>query len=245
MSLLKHIEEHRITSECELFGIEVNNIEREIKGIIDCVYDKKECDIDFAFFDIKGTVLLSGITGVGKTSVMKNCMSYALEKYNVDCYELLTPDIISSELGKATQNMSEALKEFAALDRGILFIDELDRFCINRNSDELSELKRMLIEIMLFLERLNMKDGKVVLACTNVIEQIDEALLRRFTISKIINKPTYSDLLNFANVCMEKAGYSEKVSCIPSGIETFDDIKKTFRDLLLRHIDVLKFFNVG
>ena len=37
----------------------------------------------------------------------------------------------------------------------LLFLDEIDRLCVNRqNSNEISELKRMLIELMQFLDKM-------------------------------------------------------------------------------------------
>lgn len=241
MELLRRIEEEKISSTCELFGSDINDIEKEIKGLIDFTYNTVDNTIDFDFFDIRGTVLLYGSPGLGKTSVMKNCMAYALERYSVDCYELLTTDIVESELGKTTKNLSEALKEFERLDKGILFIDELDRLCVDRMSDEISELKRMLIELMFYFDNLKIKDKKVLLSCTNVVDQIDKAFLRRFSILEEINKPTVDDLLDFVNICMEKASFSGKIYSLPSEILTFDDVKRTFRNAILQHKDISDF----
>lgn len=240
--MLRRIDENRITVY-ELVGNEINYAEEKIKGLIDIAFNGSQSEIDYDFFDIRGTVLLYGISGIGKTSAMNNCMSYALDKYGADCYELLTSDIVESELGKSTQNLTEAIHEFESLHRGILFIDELDRFCVNRKSNELSELKRMLIELMQFFDRQRPANGKIVLCCTNVKEQIDEALIRRFSICEEIHNPTKEELIRFANICMEKARFAGTVDdFIIQGIQTFDEIKRIFRNSILEHTDVSKSF---
>ena len=59
-----------------------------------------------------------------------NCIFYCLEKYGVEAYTFDTSEIIVSNLGESTKNLHEELERFAMLERGILFIDELDRLCI-------------------------------------------------------------------------------------------------------------------
>ena len=108
-------------------------------------------------------------------------------------------------------------------------------------SDEISELKRMLIELMFYFDNLKIKDKKVLLSCTNVVDQIDKAFLRRFSILEEINKPTVDDLLDFVNICMEKASFSGKIYSLPSEILTFDDVKRTFRNAILQHKDISDF----
>lgn len=229
----------------ELMGDNIRKIEEEVRGLIDISMSNNSNASLYDFFDIKGTVLLYGIPGTGKTSIMHNCMSYALKTYDADCYELFTSSIIESELGKATKNLAVVLHEFEEKKKGILFIDEMDRLCVKRESDEISELKRMLVELMQFFDRLKLVDKKVVLCCTNVIEQIDSALLRRFTICEEIGRPSSTDLVKFASVCMEKAGYEGKITGICNdSIKTFDDIKKVFRKSLLLHADIKDSFEV-
>ena len=80
----------------------------------------------------------------------------ALDKYGIEAYTIDTPEVIVSNLGESTQNIYKELDEFASLNEGILFIDEIDRLCVNRNNkDEVSELKRVLIEIMKFMDEIH------------------------------------------------------------------------------------------
>ncbi|MCR5661159.1 MAG: ATP-binding protein [bacterium] len=231
--MLRRIDEKEIL-KTDLIGDDINNIEDKIKKLIDLILGESQKEIDLNFFDIKGTVLLYGLPGIGKTSVINNCISHALINYGADCYNLPTTDIIESNLGQATKNLANAIKEFENYATGILFIDELDRLCVNRNSDEVSELKRMLIELMQFFDRLKYDNKKLVLCCTNVKEQIDEALIRRFSICEELHIPREEELLKFANICMKSAGFSQTIQKIKGKeIKTFDQIKKIFRNIIL------------
>lgn len=235
MSSLRRIEEGKI-QHSQLEGKVVNDIENLIKNLIDIVLFEKKEDVDLDFFDIKGTVLLYGKPGIGKTSIMKNCMEYALAK-GVDCYELLIPEIIESHLGQSTKNLVDSLCEFESKAQGILFIDELDRLCINRKSDEVSELKRMLIETMSFFDRMRSTDNKCILCCTNAIEQIDNALIRRFTVCEEISLPPKNELVKYANRCLGLSPFKEKgiiTEILEDSMDnTFDSVKSKFRKAIL------------
>lgn len=137
-----------------MIGKNSNDTIRQITRMMDLVYGSKTfSNIDLSFFDINGSVLLYGIPGVGKTTIVMNCINYALDKYGIEAYTIDTPEVIVSNLGESTQNIYIELDEFASLNEGILFIDEIDRLCVNRhNKDEVSELKRVLIEIMKFMD---------------------------------------------------------------------------------------------
>ncbi len=117
--MIRRIEEDRILSR-KLIGSRANEIENEIKEIIDISFSGGPTKADYDFFDIRGSALIYGIPGIGKTSIMNNCMRYALEEYGVDCYELVPSEIIDSLLGKASQNLLEALQEFECKERGIV-----------------------------------------------------------------------------------------------------------------------------
>lgn len=90
-----------------------------------------------------------GIPGTVKTSIVNDLLTYSLEKYQVDSYTFLTTDIIEADLGKTVSNFREQIDEFGKKKQGILFVDEIDKFCVNRNnSEEISEMKRLLIEFL-------------------------------------------------------------------------------------------------
>ena len=225
--------------ETELFGKNVLAVYNEICNLIDIIYGKNEYDdIDWDFFDIKGTVLLYGIPGGGKTTLIKNCLNRALNLYGTESYYIETSNIIRSNLGESTSRMNRALQEFHEKEEGILFIDEIDKVCVNRkNIDEISELKRMLIELMAGIDRLNMSSKKIIIGCTNVFEQLDEALIRRFTICREIKEPSYEEKVNFFRLCMGKCGKIvgnvQEYNELLKNLKTMDSIKQLFRDSIL------------
>ena len=50
----------------------------------------------------------------------------------------------------------------------------------------------------------------MIIACTNVIEQIDTALIRRFSIKKEITNPSSEEKEQFILLCMEKCRLEKK-----------------------------------
>lgn len=220
-----------------MIGKNSNDTIRQITRMMDLVYGSKTfSNIDLSFFDVNGSVLLYGIPGVGKTTIVMNCINYALDKYGIEAYTIDTPEVIVSNLGESTQNIYKELDEFASLNEGILFIDEIDRLCVNRNNkDEVSELKRVLIEIMKFMDENTLLSKKMIIACTNVIEQIDTALIRRFSIKKEITNPSSEEKEQFILLCMEKCGLEKKPvkKELLEKYITMDDIKNDFRDAIL------------
>ncbi len=226
------------TKSITIYGEYPNRVLSRMKKLVDIVYGNKRYAIDYDFFDIKGTVLLYGVPGTGKTSMVKNVISYALEKYMVDAYSFLTTDIIEADLGKTVSNFRYQIDEFKEKDLGILFIDEIDKFCVNRsNSEEVSEMKRLLVEMMSYIDSIDISCGKMIIGCTNVIEQLDDALIRRFCICEDIILPADDEKKEYAKLCIEKMGLNTTEQMPDLDLihewKTFDDIKKHFREKVL------------
>lgn len=221
-----------------MIGSGSNDTINQIKRMVDLIYGgKKFGKIDLDFFNINGSILLYGIPGIGKTTIAMNGIYYCLKNYGIEAYSFTTSEIIVSNLGEATQNLHNELEKFLDLKEGILFIDEIDRICINRNDrDEISELKRMLIELMTFFDSNLLESRKLVIACTNVIDQLDPALIRRFSIVKKIEIPNMDDKRQYALLCLEKCGIKGRIvkDDILEKYNTMDQIKRDFREAILK-----------
>ena len=231
------LEENQIKNT-PMIGSEYHQIANKITRLIDFIYDEGQGGVDWSFFDINGSVLLYGIPGVGKTTLAMNCIDYALTTYGVDSYTIETSEIIVSNLGESTRNLYEELNHFAKLDQGILFIDELDRICVSRNNiGDVSELKRMLIELMRFLDSMTLTSRKLIFACTNVIDQIDPALIRRFSLKHEFHVPSMDEKREFMQLCMEKCGLNRQNIKTPilEKYQTMDDIKSAFRNAIFNN----------
>lgn len=245
--MLRRFEEQELY-EMKLIGVGCEDAAKAIKHLIDIIFeeDKENNNINYDFFDVKGTVLLHGIAGGGKTTIARNCMCYALNRYGVESYSVNVPDIIVSGLGESVKNLSDALEEFDTLEEGILFIDEIDKFFVNRESvSEISELKRLLIQFMSYIDRLSVNRKKLLIGCTNIYDQIDTALRRRFSVNEEITIPENNDKNTFFAICMQEIGVESdgiKLSETYLGnFKTMDSIKALFRRHILDHtLDELK-----
>lgn len=228
--------------ETPLIGQSSEKAYIRIKNLIDIVFSSTESNQkspNYDFFDIKGTILLYGDTGVGKTTISRNCMAYALDKYSVDCYEINIADIIVSELGETVRNMHEILEELNNKEYAILFIDEIDKLFISRETPgELSEMKRLLIEFMQYIDTLSAADKKIIIGCTNVYDSLDAALKRRFAIKEEIKNPSEIEKNEFFNICIKKTGIDfpnniRLTSAFLGKFKNMDSIKSFFRDGIL------------
>ena len=228
--------------EIQLIGRSCKNADARIKKLIDIIFSTAESNQqrpNYEFFDIRGTVLLYGDSGVGKTTLSKNCMAYALDTYSVDSYEINAADIIVSELGETVRNMNEVLEELRNKERAILFIDEIDKLFISRETPgELSEMKRLVIEFMGYIDTLTVADKKLIIGCTNVYDSIDPALKRRFAITEEITNPSEDEKNEFFNICMNKLGMElpddmRLASTYLVKFKNMDSIKSIFRDSIL------------
>ena len=231
-----------ILHETLLVGQSCEKAAIRIKKLIDIVFSPAESNLqkpNYDFFDIRGTVLLYGDTGVGKTTLSKNCMSYALDTYSVDSYEIHVADIIVSELGETVRNMSDVIDELSRKKYAILFIDEIDKMFINRETPgEISEMKRLLIEFMSFIDTLTVEDKKIIIGCTNVYDSLDDAFKRRFAITEKIDIPSAEEKNEFFNICIKKLGMNlpgdlQLDSEYLGKFKNMDAIKSLFRDSIL------------
>ena len=166
-------------------------------------------------------------------------MFYALDTYSVDSYEINIADIIVSELGGTVRNMNDALEEFRNKKCGILFFDEIDKMFISRETPgELSEMKRLLITFMGYIDTLTVTDKKIIIGCTNVYDTLDAALKRRFAITEEITNPSEIEKNEFFNICAKKSRMDlpNDFRLNPLYLDSFknmDSIKSLFRRSIL------------
>lgn len=133
----------------------------------------KEMKIDY-----RNSTLLYGESGTGKTTFGRYVA------YNFDlpfCYIKFSA-LVDSCMGCTSKNISKAFA-FAKSNSCVLMLDELDAVCTNRSdsgSSAAEEMNRVTITIMQELDQL--PNDVVLLAATNRIDTIDDAVLRRFSI---------------------------------------------------------------
>lgn len=95
--------------------------------------------------------------------------------------------IVSSKLGETSKNLTKIFKR-AAEEKSVIFFDEFDSLGKIRDYDQdHGEMKRV-VNTMLQLFDFFSKDC-IIIAATNQIQMIDEALLRRFDITIKLDYP--------------------------------------------------------
>ena len=146
---------------------------------------------------VANKILLFGKTGCGKTMTAK-AIAKALNK-NIFIINLAS--IVSSKLGETSKNVQSIFKE-ANYENSVLFFDEFDSLGQIRDYDnkDSSEMKRVVNAILQLID--NFPKNSVLIAATNQIQMIDEALVRRFELklefespSKALLEEYYSKLL--------------------------------------------------
>jgi SpoVK/Ycf46/Vps4 family AAA+-type ATPase len=124
---------------------------------------------------VANKIFLYGKTGCGKTMTAK-AIAKELDK-KIFIVNLST--IVSSKLGETARNINNIFKE-ANYENSVLFFDEFDSLGQVRDYDnkDSSEMKRVVNALLQLID--NFPRNAILIAATNQIQMIDEALLRRF-----------------------------------------------------------------
>lgn len=133
-------------------------------------------------------ILLYGPPGCGKTLIAKAIANQVKAHF----ISIKGPELISKWHGQSEENLRNVFDEARKLQPAIIFFDELDSIAQRRSSEESLRLDAKFVNQLLTLMD-GMEDyGNVrVIATTNRVELIDEALLRpgRFDYHIQVNKP--------------------------------------------------------
>lgn len=157
---------------------------------------------------ISNKLLLYGPSGCGKTLT-----SYVIAgELKRMMYVVNLGAIVSSKLGETSKNLSKLFRR-AAEENCIIFLDEFDSIGKVRDYDQdHGEMKRVvntLLQLFDFLPK-----ETIVIAATNQIQMIDDALKRRFDLTLELNVPNQKEIKALIKLTLEKANVK------------FDDKKK-------------------
>lgn len=133
---------------------------------------------------ISNKILLYGDSGCGKTMTAKVIANHLNKKLMI--VNLAT--IISSKLGETAKNLDQLFKE-SQYESMVLLLDEFDSLGQIRDYDnkDNSEMKRVVNAIIQLMDYFPQKS--ILIAATNQIHMIDEALKRRFEWQIAYEKP--------------------------------------------------------
>ena len=121
--------------------------------------------------------LFSGPSGTGKTLAAE----VVAGELGLDLYKVDLSSVVSKYIGETEQNLERIFQAAAAGDL-VLFFDEADALFGKRSDVGDAHDRYANIEVAYLLQRLETYDGLVVLA-TNLQRNIDEAFLRRISVS--------------------------------------------------------------
>lgn len=133
------------------------------------------------------TLLLYGPPGTGKTQIARTMANQA----GVNFIARSTADLKGQYLGHAAGRISQTFETARASSPSILFIDEIDALASSRgeNNDQLQA--EAVTQLLQELDGVTSKSGYVlVVAATNLLNQLDSAILSRFSQKLEIPLPT-------------------------------------------------------
>ena len=151
-------------------------------------------------------ILLFGPPGTGKTFTATAIAG----ELRLPLFVVRLETLFSRFLGEAAQKIRQLFDHIAQV-RGVYFFDEFDAVGSCRGmSNDVGEVRRILNSILTFMEEPNSTDS-LVLAATNHIEILDEALARRFDEIIEYTQPDISTARQILKQQLGKFGFEKHV----------------------------------
>jgi SpoVK/Ycf46/Vps4 family AAA+-type ATPase len=141
---------------------------------------------------VANKLFMYGKSGCGKTMTAKAIAN----KLGKKLYTIDLSSIVSSRLGETAKNLSSLFKNVEH-KQAVLFFDEFDSLGSIRDYDnnDSSEMKRVVNSIIQLID--SFPSHAILIAATNQIQLIDEALLRRFDLQLEFKTPPKAVLDTF------------------------------------------------
>lgn len=143
------------------------------KELIETQLERKEELQAIGAQPIKG-VIFTGPPGTGKTHLARVIAHVSKAKF----YLVSGPSIVSKYVGDSEETLRRLFETAAKDERAIIFFDEIDSIAAKRSNDLNGESKRVVAQLLTLLDGFEASSNVVVIAATNRIEDVDEALLR-------------------------------------------------------------------
>ena len=179
--------QHSTVNFSDVAGVE--GVKEELEEIIDFLrYPAKYREFDIRL--PKG-VLLVGPPGVGKTLIAKAVAGEA----DVPFFYQSAASFVQIYVGMGAKRVSELFIKAKEMAPSIIFIDEIDAVGKSRGGHNNEEREATLNQLLTEMDGFEESSGVMVIAATNKIEVLDEALLRagRFDRRVHIGLPNFEE----------------------------------------------------
>jgi SpoVK/Ycf46/Vps4 family AAA+-type ATPase len=176
-----------------------------------------------AYLASKGIRRRNKLLFVGPPGCGKSFTAQAIaNELGLPHYTVRFDAVIGAYLGQTAIHLRELFR-FASNSPSVLLFDEIDALAKQRgNPLDVGELDRIVIALMQELEFLETQG--IVIATSNLPENLDRALWRRFDLILRFPKPTNRELGNYAKRVRAKFGL--KTRSMKTGATTYADAEK-------------------
>jgi len=132
-------------------------------------------------------VILHGPPGTGKTLLARAVATESEASF----FSIAGPEIMGSHYGESEQRLRDIFQEAGQRAPSIIFIDEIDSIAPKRDEARGEVERRIVAQLLALMDGLEPRQNVVVIAATNRIDAIDEALRRpgRFDREIVIGVP--------------------------------------------------------
>lgn len=219
-----------------LWGMEdvIEEIEKSIKNLL--MNPKLVAEYNVS---MNAGLLLYGPPGTGKTELARA----VAEHLGVYFMALKSSDLVSTLVGGTEQNITEMFKEARQHAPSILFIDEIDAIGTQRGSSHQYH-DGPLTQLLMEMDGFEKRDGVFVLAATNRIDALDDALLRdgRFGTRIEVPAPDPKALWNMFTYWASPLHLDKDVYAVEIGMALQGHTGATVKGLVerLKHIEIDK-----
>jgi AAA+ superfamily predicted ATPase len=153
---------------------------------------------------VSNRILFYGPSGCGKT-LASYVLAGELDKM---MYVINLGAIVSSKLGETSKNLAKIFRRASSEDC-IIFLDEFDSLGKVRDySQDHGEMKRVVNTILQLFDYLPQES--IVIAATNQLQMLDDALLRRFDLKVNLDLPNKQQLSELIDKTISKTPFKFK-----------------------------------
>jgi AAA+ superfamily predicted ATPase len=185
---------------------------------------------------VSNKILIHGPSGCGKT-LASYVLAGELHKMMI---VINLGALVSSKLGETSKNLAKIFRR-AATEDCIIFFDEFDSIGKIRDySQDHGEMKRVVNTILQLFDYL--PQNSIVIAATNQVDMIDNALLRRFDFNIKFDLPNETQIKELVNLTLKNSKFKfDKTTTVSSLIKqsiglSYFSIQKTLVTAIKRSL---------